>query len=439
MNYWRKKIAGDFAKIVAAGALSSMGALCPVAAAADVAAELRELRQENVALREELRGQKDLIASLAQQMADLQKSRTTENLEGSSAPASAGFNLGKIHISGEGGVGFFSSGSEGTFPHSEFRVDEAKLFVESPVWENTYVFGELNLAQRESSDLYLNVGEFYLDFEDVSLLWNRERQLNVRVGRMDTPFGEEYLKRDAIDNPLISHSLSDFWGVDEGIELYGALGKFSYCFAVQNGGNDGTRDFNKDKAIIARVGYDPKPWLHVSVSAMRTGDLDASNDGVSALWFGNGFFQSIGSTNTTLFHANLVEGDVAVRWRSGHLKAFGGAICYDDNDPAGSNRRTMYYYSVEAQQQLARKFYGAARFSQILAGQGYPIVGNGDYMKYTFGAATENLWRLSLGLGYRWNENLLLKTEYSLERGRQVGGETRTHEDLFAVEAAVKF
>jgi hypothetical protein len=172
---------------------------------------------------------------------------------------------------------------------------------------------------------------------------------------------------------------------------------------------------------------------------MRTGDLNVQNDGLSALWFGNGFVRSLGSTNTTRFHANILDGDVAVRWARGHVSAFGGALCYDDNDSAGSNRRTVYFYSVEAQQRLTRKLYAATRFSHIMAGQGFPLVGNGDFGDYFFGSLTKDLWRLSLGMGYRFGENLLVKAEYSLERGTEASGETRDQEDFFALEAALKF
>src|SRR5262249_15937035 len=154
-----------------------------------------------------------------------------------------------IMISGEGGVGYFHTASQGTFPKGDFRVDEAKLFVETPVFQDIYFFSEINLMRRESSDLNVQLGECYLDFENISKLWNRDGIVNLRLGREDIPFGEEYIFRDAIDNPLISHSLTDFWGVDEGIELYGQVGKFSYVAAVQNGGANHQHEFTADKAV----------------------------------------------------------------------------------------------------------------------------------------------------------------------------------------------
>jgi len=257
---------------------------------------------------------------------------------------------------------------------------------------------------------------------------------------MNTPFGEEYLVRYAIDDPLVSHSLSDLWGVDPGVEAYGALGKFSYVVAVQNGsGANGVQDFNGDKAVTGRISFDPNSHWHFSVSGMRTGDLSAQNDMVSAEWFGGGLFRSLGSPATTTFHANLVEGDVTVRWKSGHVGAFGGYARYNDNDSIADNGRDIYYYSVEAVQNLPKKFYAAARFSEILADRGIPIVGFGGFDDYFYTSLSTQLWRMSMGLGYRFSDRLIIKTEYSLEQGLEADGETRDHEDFFGTEAAFKF
>jgi hypothetical protein len=416
------------------------------AASSSDAAELSELKKRNATLEELVRQQQSVIENLnrrvsAIEQADAKRSESNEPAE--IAQAKSGISFGKVNLSGEGGIGFFHTGSKGMFPNSEFRIDEAKLFVEAPIWGNVYFFTELNLAQRESEDLDLRVGELYLDIENLFGLEENPRLMNLRLGRLDVPFGEEYMTRDAIDNPLISHSIADFWGVDEGVEIYGSLGQFSYILAVQNGGVPVARDFTKDKSVIARVSYDPTRWLHLSLSAMRTGELDAELDSLSEIWFGGGWFRSIGGPGTTRFHANLVEGDVAFRWNSGHLKTFGGVIAYDDNDPMTSNDRTMYFYSIEAKQQITRKLYAAARFGQIFADNGYPLSGNADMGEYFFNynpaALATELWRLSLGVGYRFNENLLVKTEYSIERGQTRGGDDRDQEDLFAAEAAFKF
>jgi hypothetical protein len=412
--------------------------------------ELRQLREQNAALEGALHKQQGMIEDLTRKVSEIQASASKTEREpetqddakhdaGMVARSDSPFSFGRLNISGEGGVAFLHTGRDGMFPQNTFRVDEARLFVEAPVINNVYFFGELNLATREEPDIQARLGELYLDIENVSELWQKDHILNVRAGRMYVPFGEEYQTRYAIDNPFVSHSLSDLWGVDEGLELYGRAGKVSYAAAVQNGGTPDTQDFTSDKSVAGRISFDPVPQLHLSASAMRTGTIDVNNDQLSAMWFGNGFFRSLGSSATTHFEANLVEGDISLRLPHGHLAALGGYIHYKDNDQAADNARDVYYYSVEGVHDIVGKLYGGVRFSQILAAGGFPIVGNGDFGEYLFGPLTTDIWRLSLDLGYRWNQNLLLKAEYSLERGKTLMGQTRDDEDLFAIEAAFKF
>jgi len=404
------------------------------ASLADVVAELRKQNQQ---LHEQLQRQNAAIDALNHKVASLEDKAAAEAEKAGETPA-AGFGSSlssKVHLSGEGAVGFFNSGNRGAFPNSEFRIDEARLFFDAAIWGDVYGFVELNLATREGGDLDARLGEVYLDFESVSKLWAKENQLSIRAGRLDVPFGEEYLYRDAIDNPLISHSVMDFWGVDEGLELYGSIAKVNYVLAVQNGGNSVVRDLDGDKSVVLRVSGDPAKWLHVGASAMRTGTVSPGD--WSELWIGGGFFRPIGTA--TEGHANLAQGDVRVRLPRGHLHFAGGYARYNDNDPAGHNKRDFWFWSAEGVQKITSKFYAGARFSQMWVNGGYPLVGQGDFGTYYFGPLTDELWRLSLGVGYRFSENLVVKTEYSVERGNTLSGDSRDHEDMFSAVAAFKF
>lgn len=410
---------------------------------------LHALEEQNQILQSQLRQQQGTIEALTHDLASIRAANSNQqnemdqvkaDLDHPAEPAASEPHLkfGNVHISGEGGIAFFNTGSEGFAPHSAFRVEEARLFLESPVWDEVYFFGEADLATRENTDFNVKLGELYLDWEDISRIWGHDRQLNLRVGRMNIPFGEEYLNRYAIDNPLILHSLSDLWGFDTGVELYGSAGKFSYVAAVQDGG-DNVQQFSGDKSAAGRLSYDPTRWLHFSVSGMRTGDRSAQGDFITALWFGGGFFRSLGSPATTTFHANLVEGDTGVRWSGGYLKGFGGYVRYGDNDPAADNGRNIFYYSVEGVQHLTPKIYAAARFSEIIAPDGFPIVGAGNFGNYFFNETSTRLWRLSLGLGYRFSDRLVVKAEYARERGRETDGDSRDHEDFIGAESAFAF
>ena len=425
-------------------------ASCIGSVAADQSKDLKQqlelLMKQNAALQETVKQQQSTIENLNRRVGDIEQSRsenfTPDKPLPNERPDTGGVKFGPVSIGGEGAVALFSGQANSAFPETQFRVDEAKLFFEAPIWGDVYFFSELNLATREDDDIDLNLGELYLDWEDLSKLWGEQRQLNLRIGRIDIPFGDEYLYRDAIDDPLVSHSLTDTWGVDEGLELYGALGNFSYVLAVQNGGISGTRDFNGDKSVTARLSYDPNKLLHFSLSGMRTGDLDASDDQLSELWFGGGWFRSIGSASTTEFHANLVQSDVSMKFSRGLLRAFGGYAQYDDNDPTANNRRNFYYYSVEGVLDVTKKFYTAVRFGQIFVDGGYPLPGQGNMGTYFFSPVApfaEELWRCSLGVGYRFSPHLIVKTEYSFEGGQQTDGAKRDNVNIFAAQAAFGF
>ena len=393
---------------------------------------LDALEAQNNQLREELAAQKETIRDL--------QARLESGDADARMPAASGPSFGQLHISGEGGVAFFHTSSDGLHPDASFRVDEAKLFLEAPLWEATYIFSELDLVTRETNDEFFHLGELYIDFENVLRLWTDNNYLSLRVGRIDIPFGEEYLARDVIDNPLISHSLSDFWGVDEGVELYGQALGFDYVLAVQNGGHPTLEDSDADKSVAGRIGYNFKNRARISISGIRTGNISSEGDELSELWFGNGFFRNLGDAATTeTFRANVFELDAQGFWKTGHLKLAGGVFDYDDSDTTSDNSRDGYYYYAEALQEITRKLYAAARFSHIVVDDGLPIVGYGDFGKYFFSPLlTENLWRLSLGLGYHWSDNLVAKLEYTIEEGELATGTDRDNHFVGA-EIGFKF
>jgi hypothetical protein len=411
---------------------------------ANLEQEVRALQQQNALLEQQLEKQNQSIETLSKKVQELETANAGhENAASQNAPpvTPTGYNLGNVNISGEGGVAYVKTGSQGFSPHGNFRIDEARLFVEAPIWKQVYFQGEIDLATRENNNLNVQLGELYLDAQDVSQLWGRDRQLNLRAGRMYFPFGEEYLTRYAIDNPLLSHSVSDIWGYGTGLQAYGDLSKFNYAVAVQEAsGINEVQDFNSDLAVTGRVGYDPNNHWDFSVSGMRSGNLSAQQDRRSSQWFGGTLFQNLGGATTTLFNFELVEGDITGRWSGGYVHAFGGAGYYNDNNTAANDGRDFFYYAVEAVQNLPRRFYVASRFSQAFSAKGMPLMGFGNFGEYgTAANLSTDLWRWSLGLGYRFSDQLVLKTEYSFEGGQTLGGEARNNENFFGTEAAFKF
>jgi hypothetical protein len=422
-----------------------------LSAAEPLDVQIQEIVAQNRRLQEQIQAQQQLIDKLsaevaAMRTADQRHEQELDTLkERRDHPVEPTVSMPRadalVRISGEAGLAFFHTGSTGPFSNSEFRVDDAKLFIEAQVWKNVYAFTELNLFVRETNDEALHLSEMYVDFENVSSVWGVDQLLNVRIGRLNIPFGEEYQTRGVIKNPLISHSLIDIWGVDEGIEAYGAAGPFQYVVALQNGGHSMLHDFNSDKAVIARLSYGPRQWLRLSASAMRTGDLAAKEDGLSEVWIGNGFFRPLGSLTTThVFHAELYELDAVARWGSGHISAAVGRAEYDDDDTTRNNSRSLDYHFLEMAQGLGEKLYAAARYSAIRAPGGYSLIGWGTYGRhFSSGLLTERLERLSMGLGYRIGPPLVLKFEYGLESGRANTGAKRPQQTFISTEVGLKF
>ena len=303
-----------------------------------------------------------------------------------------------------------------------------------------YFFGEMQLAKREALDESFRLGEFYLEFENVSGAWGGpDRLVNVRVGRVDTPFGEEYQTRDPLANPLITHSLSDIWGTDEGVMVYGEFDRASYAVAVQNGSSKTMRDYNADKALALRIGFDATSRLHLSASAMRTGELASAREPLSEVWIGNNVFRNIGSALSTTHEAELAELDATYTWTNGHVAAAAGRARYRDNDPLADNTRRFTYYQIEAVQAFTRQIYGALRFSTLEVDRGYPLAGIGNFSKYFLTSlATEELQRLSVGGGYRFTPSVVVKFDYTWEDGKLTTGTSRDNR-LFSVETALGF
>ena len=420
---------------------------------------LREIVEQNRLLVEQVKAQQRTIDALAAKVTDLQKTgdrhdEQLRSLRDGRAEADPGRGAAperdrshEVRVSGEVGVAFLHTGRAGSFPNSEFRLDDAKIAIEAAVVKDVYFYSEVLLSSREADADYIELGEVYADFENVSgRVGGPPRLLSLRAGRLFVPYGEEYQRRGPIANPLISHSLADTWGYCPGVEAYGSTGAWDYVVAVQNGGVNPLHDFNADKAVAARVAWAPAAWLRVSGNAMRTGELKVGADPVpgdflSGQWFGNGFFRSIGGAKTTsTFWASLWEGNARASGRAGSLAAAVGGVRYGDNDRAANNARSMRYGSVEGVAGGHDGFFGATRFSWIDAPRGYPLVGWGNFGRYFFAPPlTETLQRLSVGFGYRWGDPLVLKLEYARERGHLVNGTARDQEDFFGAAAAVKF
>ena len=397
-------------------------------------------------LRAQIEAQRAVIERLSERLERLEQKEAASGGQ----PEVRGYIAEReLHLTGEGAMGFYSTGDAGQHPNNEFLLDEARAYVEARVMPDTYFFAELNMMTREKSreknshrgNINLNIGEVYIDFENVRQLFGGSGGPTFRVGRFEIPFGEEYMRRDAMKNPLVTHSLADFWGIDEGIELYGSVGAVSYLVALQNGGHAVGRDFESDKSITVRLGIDPTSSLHLGASYMTTGDLTNIQRGVDTdrlgeLWFGNYWILDAGTADT-VFSSSFWLGEGRVFIGNGHLAFLYGQGLYEDNGE-GDTDVEFDYYTLEVVQPFTEKAYGALRWSGIESDEGYYLVGLGNE-DLNLDQKTTELQQLSLGLGYRLSESLILKGEYAWISGDILGGGSRDDENMFTLQLAYKF
>ncbi|MBS0664800.1 MAG: hypothetical protein JSR48_16150 [Verrucomicrobia bacterium] len=449
------KFRASLFRLLGAGLGLAVGGLQGQSGSADPT--LQAILEQNRKLQEQVDAQQKTIEALTRRLdaIDRTAARQDRELQGlqdrgpatDRPPPVESDREHEVRIGAEAALSYFSTGGQGQFPKSEFRVDDTKVTLEAPVWKDVYFFTELNLLTRESNAANFQFGELYVEFGGLGSALGSPDALTVRVGSVNIPFGEEYQVRNPLSNPLISHSLSDIWGPDEGVEAFGRVGRFSYALAVQNGGLSQLRDFNADKSLTGRIGFDPTSWLHLSASAMRTGEVatvspvTSTGDNLTAIWFANAFFRALGpASRTTSFWANLYEGDAIAKWKGGQLAVAYGEVKFDDSDPVADNARTLKYGYAEAVQSLTDELYGAARYSEINVAGGYPLAGWGNAGTFFYRPSlTDELRRLSVGFGYRFGPPLVLKLEYSWENGHMVNGVSRDHEDFFGAQVGVRF
>lgn len=362
-----------------------------------------------------------------------------------------------IRIDGFGAGGIVFTGGKALKQHGGFINYEATINVDAQVWENVAYFHELQtIRMGDEATKYVRTGEAYVHLKDLfkTLLDHEGTKVGLKIGRMDIPFGEDYLTQDVIDNPLITFPAAYAYGWDEGVVLYGRMKGLHWIFGVMDG-NDarGTED-NKDKFTSFKVYGQPIDPLYLSASFFRNGKSDES-----ALELGGSHLDPVGSagrvsalgrSGSSKVDSMAYELDAKYMFGDDrYLKAQFGQIMVDDK--ISDFDRNIRYFLLEPKWNLgnwlAHKWYLVGRYSAVgtfnenkgFTFDGKPFAGG----KSAFGYDVKALHRYAVGLGFQPNPRVALKLEYSLDdfrlikaSGKDGGSEGR---DLIGFITSVKF
>ena len=326
-----------------------------------------------------------------------------------------------FEIHGFAAAGYYKTGSAATRENGGFEIKEAALFVEADIWKNLGFFLELQTNRLgRDSDQFTRTGEVYFRTRDIAL--GDFASFGFKLGRIDIPFGEEYLRQDAIDNPLITNSAAWVYGTDEGVALFGDIRGVDWIVSVTDGQLRRSIEDTGDKAVNLKLSGTPVEPLYLSFSAMRTGDTS-----LSALQFGGSFIQPIGGfgqrstvgrSSGKELSANLVGADAIYNFPFGEhhqarLSLSYGAAWIEEEDSMFD--RDLRWLTVEPYFNFNSHWYVVLRYSEIGTyddDEGWHFSGKtfagGNS---AFGFDTRRFQRLALGLGWTPNPRVKAKLE----------------------------
>ena len=315
-------------------------------------------------------------------------------------------------------VAYLDSGNDGTRPHGGFLIKESSLFVEAMAWEDVSFFLEIQSNRLgKDSEKFVRTGEVNAHFRNLLRGGNDDTLLGLKVGRVDIPFGEEYLWQDAGDNPLISTSAAYPYGFDEGVLVYGTLRGVGWIAAITDGTDAQSVEDDPDKAINLKFYGNPSEALYLSGSFMRNGRASKS-----AFEFGGSHFQpvgvsrlsSVGESASQMVNARLYELDATYTFGEpfAFAASFGQAFL-DDQDDAFD--RDLTWFSIEPRFTIGSGKYALLRYSEIGtydSTRGYQFDGKTTAGGNAFfGYDTRRFRRLSVGVGWRPNPRIVVKGE----------------------------
>ncbi len=370
-------------------------------------AQVKELMQRIEGLEQQQAKNKEEVA---QHKEELSKKFNSAKVDLSNA-------FSKLKLKGRVAAGFLKSGKGGSYPSGSFEIPDAKIqFSFQPDDFNTFVMRfNLNNATAQSPLLdYL-----FLQSKDfLPFLKETPFSLNGRLGRFKLGFGEETLSDNPVEGFLPSNSAGKVGVTDEGLEFSGkikmdkaGLQPLGWVVSVSNGNSGVGSDSGMAKAFMGKLYYSPINPVYLSASYYDSGNLKTSNSEFTIAGLAT---RPSGATN---WKRKVWEVDTRYDFGKGKkpleppvysdskaiLRLSYGAF-HDITSTAASRERSGNFGFVDGMYNLNRKVYVAGRYS---------IVDLDNDVTASLNSVTANKYdRYSLGFGYRWSENTIVKLSY---------------------------
>ena len=345
--------------------------------------------------------------------------------------------LAKLKLKGRAAFGFFDSGKAGSYPAGSFEMPDAKIqlaFQPDDINTVTLRFNVNNATAQSPLMDYL-----FLQSKDfVPALKGSPFSLSARLGRFKLGFGEETWTDNPVEGILPSNSAARATIVDEGLEFAGkikldkiGLKPLGWVVSVSDGNSGVGSDSTAGKAFMGKLYYTPIEPLYLSASYYNSGRLDSSSAELS--------LAGLVSRPTGENDWDRTVWELDARYDFGKGKKPLEPIVFSDSkaiarlsfgqfkDEANRTRSGDFGF-VDGIYNLTKKFYAAARYSFINL--------NGDATA-TLNSVTANRYdRYSLGGGYRFSDNTILKLSYDWNKSQ---GADDADDNLLSALVATQF
>lgn len=358
--------------------------------------------------------------------------------------------LSKLKMKGRFAAGYFDSGKAGSFPAGSFEMPDAKIqFAFQPDDINTIVLRfKLDNAVTSISSTSPLLDYLYLQSKDfLPQLKGTPFSLSGRLGRFKLGFGEETWSDNPIEGILPSNSAAKAGVSDEGLELAGkikldkitiadyTLRPLGWVVSVSDGNAGVGSDSSANKAFLGKIYYTPIDPLYLSASYYDSGDLGTQNTEMAI--GGSGLSSRPAGANN--WQRSVWEADARYDFKKGKKPldppAFSDSkailrLSYGEFQDSSVTDRYGNFGFVDGICNLTRKFYAAGRYSFVNL--------DGD-ITATLNSVTANIYeRYSLGGGYRWSENTIVKLSYDWNKNSGPGVDD-ADDNLLSVLVATQF
>ena len=355
--------------------------------------------------------------------------------------------LSKLKVKGRFATGYYKSGSAGSFSSGSFEMPDAKIqFSFQPDEVNTVVMRfKLDNGVTSISTTSPLLDYFYLQSKDfIPSLKDTPFSLSSKLGRFKLGFGEETWSDNPIEGVLPSNSAAKAGVSDEGLELAGkikldkiGLKPLGWVTSISDGNSTAGSDSGDGKAFMGKLYYTPIDPLYLSASYYDSGRLKLSDSELSIAAL------KARPTGATDWQRTVWEVDARYDFKKGKKPLDPPAYSdskaivrlsygefHDTTSTAGVAERSGNFAFLEGTYNITKKVYAATRYS---------YVDLDNEVTASLNSVTANKYdRYSLGAGYRWSDNTIMKLGY--DWNKQSGPSTQeAHDNLFSAIVATQF